>query len=116
MLIFLGSRLGLGTEKTISVDCFVVLEDEHYCMTYQSFLLVDFFEVSMISIAREQAINMFYCVEFNKLDVIRLSKIIGDLKDIEICYSEDPTEPMLISIISINANYVVVRNTRKHIY
>lgn len=58
----------------------------------------------MITITREQAICMFYCEEFNESNVIRLTKIIDDLKDIEICYSEDPTEPMLKCITRINNN------------
>ncbi|KAI7876508.1 uncharacterized protein EV154DRAFT_526029 [Mucor mucedo] len=52
----------------------------------------------MIEISREQALCMFFYEEYNETNAARLSKLIDDLGNIEICYiDDDPTEPLLIS-------------------
>jgi hypothetical protein len=56
----------------------------------------------MITVTREQAICMFYCEEYNETNVTELTKIIDDLKNVEICYLEDPTKPILLCIRTIN--------------
>jgi hypothetical protein len=58
----------------------------------------------MITVTREQAICMFYCEEYNETNVAELTKIIDDLKNVEICYLEDPTKPFLCSLKSLKAN------------
>ncbi|CEP14846.1 hypothetical protein [Parasitella parasitica] len=58
----------------------------------------------MVTISREQAICMFYCEPYNESNVVKLSKLIDDMNNIEICYSDDPTEPMLISLKSLYAS------------
>ncbi|KAL7311413.1 hypothetical protein PS15m_009182 [Mucor circinelloides] len=60
----------------------------------------------MITISREQAICMFYCEPYNESNVVKLSKLIDDMNNIEICYSDDPTEPMLLCQTRINQNSV----------
>ncbi|KAI9020182.1 hypothetical protein CLU79DRAFT_756057 [Phycomyces nitens] len=58
----------------------------------------------MVTISREQAICMFYSEPYNESNVVKLSKLIENLDDIEICYSVDPTEPMLLCQTRINQN------------
>ncbi|PHZ09665.1 uncharacterized protein RHIMIDRAFT_262112 [Rhizopus microsporus ATCC 52813] len=58
----------------------------------------------MITISREQAICMFYCQPYNESNASKLSKLIDNMDNIEICYSDDPTEPMLISLQSLHTN------------
>jgi hypothetical protein len=45
-----------------------------------------------------------YCEPYNEPNVAKLSKLIDDMSNIEICYVDDPTEPMLISLKSLHAN------------
>ncbi|KAI9475368.1 MAG: hypothetical protein EXX96DRAFT_539968 [Benjaminiella poitrasii] len=49
---------------------------------------------------------MFYCEPYNESNVVKLSKLIDDMNNIEICYSDDPTEPMLLCQTRINQNPV----------
>ncbi|KAI7872172.1 hypothetical protein BDF14DRAFT_735621 [Spinellus fusiger] len=58
----------------------------------------------MVIISREQAVCMFYCEPYNESNVVKFSKLIDDINNVEICYSVDPTEPMLISLKSLYAN------------
>ncbi|KAI8376266.1 uncharacterized protein BYT42DRAFT_497920 [Radiomyces spectabilis] len=60
----------------------------------------------MVTISREQAICMFYCELYNESNVVKLSKLIDDMNNIEICYSDNPTEPMLLCQTRINQNPV----------
>ncbi|KAI7899555.1 uncharacterized protein BX663DRAFT_418464, partial [Cokeromyces recurvatus] len=53
-------------------------------------------------ISREQAICMFYCQPYNESNISKLSKLIDNVENIEICYSYDPTEPMLISLKTLH--------------
>ncbi|KAI8093689.1 uncharacterized protein BX664DRAFT_330332 [Halteromyces radiatus] len=58
----------------------------------------------MIIVTREQAVCMFFCEEYTESNVIKCSKKIDDREDIEICYAEDPTEPILLHQLCINGN------------
>ncbi|KAI7900692.1 uncharacterized protein BX663DRAFT_517293 [Cokeromyces recurvatus] len=58
----------------------------------------------MITISREQAICMFYCQPYNESNVSKLSKLIDNMDNIEICFADDPTEPMLLRQLRINQN------------
>ncbi|KAI8329964.1 hypothetical protein BC941DRAFT_441740 [Chlamydoabsidia padenii] len=56
----------------------------------------------MVTINREQAICMFYCEPYNESNVVKLSKLIDDMNNIEICYSDDPTEPNHSTLVPSN--------------
>jgi hypothetical protein len=58
----------------------------------------------MLTITREQAICMFYCEKYNDENVAELIKRIDEMKDVDICYTEDPTEPFLVFEGKINQN------------
>ncbi|KAI9253627.1 hypothetical protein BY458DRAFT_337359 [Sporodiniella umbellata] len=60
----------------------------------------------MITITREQAICMLYCVLFDDENVKKFVPTIDALKGLEICYKEDPMEPMLISLKKLEARVV----------
>ncbi|KAI9253034.1 hypothetical protein BY458DRAFT_353984 [Sporodiniella umbellata] len=49
----------------------------------------------MIVITREQALCIFYCEPFTKCNVEKFSKVIDNLKNVEICYYNDPKRPSL---------------------
>lgn len=51
----------------------------------------------MVIISRDQTICIFYCKPYNAKNVIKFSKIIDDLKNVEICYGENPKRPFLCS-------------------
>ncbi|KAI8982142.1 hypothetical protein BDF20DRAFT_937776 [Mycotypha africana] len=57
----------------------------------------------MTNITREQAICMLYCEVFNVENVKKLVPTIDALKNLEICYKEDPIRPMVTSVLKINA-------------
>ncbi|KAI8880788.1 hypothetical protein K501DRAFT_190514 [Backusella circina FSU 941] len=57
----------------------------------------------MKTITREQAICMLYCVPFNDENVKKFVPTTDALKSLEICYKEDPMEPIVISIYKMNA-------------
>lgn len=52
---------------------------------------------------------MLYCVPFNDENVKKFVLTIDALKSLEICYKEDPMEPMLISLKSLEAHTVKYR-------
>ncbi|ORX52021.1 hypothetical protein DM01DRAFT_1337009 [Hesseltinella vesiculosa] len=59
----------------------------------------------MATITRQQAICMFYCEKYNEDNVIRLSKRIDEMEDVDICYlKDDPTRPFLCSVTTIHSN------------
>ncbi|KAG1140683.1 hypothetical protein G6F37_012940 [Rhizopus arrhizus] len=62
-------------------------------------------------ISKEQAVCIFYCQAYNESNVAELTKRIEEMKDVDICYLEDPTEPILACIITINS-----RPFRYHLY
>lgn len=46
---------------------------------------------------------IFYCQAYNESNVAELTKRIEEMKDVDICYLEDPTEPILASLPSMNS-------------
>jgi hypothetical protein len=53
--------------------------------------------MNMMTITRERAICMLYCEPYNDENVKKLVPTIDALQGLEICYKEDPMEPMLLS-------------------
>ncbi|ORX47506.1 hypothetical protein DM01DRAFT_1339136 [Hesseltinella vesiculosa] len=49
-------------------------------------------------ISRDQAICLLFCEEYNEGNAARLRKRIEDMKDFEICYENDPQDPVLIHL------------------
>ncbi|KAI7903278.1 uncharacterized protein BX663DRAFT_551574 [Cokeromyces recurvatus] len=47
-----------------------------------------------MNITREQAVYMFFGEEFNEVNKSVLVKRIDEMKDIDVCYIDDPTVPM----------------------
>ncbi|ORX63185.1 hypothetical protein DM01DRAFT_1331259 [Hesseltinella vesiculosa] len=58
----------------------------------------------MIEITRDRAICMFYYEEYNNANVARLRQRIDNMEGIDICYTNDPLEPLLLTSKSININ------------
>ena len=54
-------------------------------------------------ISREQAVCIFYCQAYNDSNVAELTKRIEEMKDVDICYLQDPTEPILACVMTINS-------------
>lgn len=40
---------------------------------------------------------MFHCEEYNDDNVARLQKWLDEMKDLELCYRHDPTDPILVT-------------------
>lgn len=59
---------------------------------------------AMVVITREQAICTFYCKEYNEKNVTKLTKIIDSVKNVDICYLENPFMPILCSFETMRAN------------
>lgn len=55
-----------------------------------------------MKVTRDQAICMFFCEEHNNENVARLGKRIEEMEDLELCYLQHPTDPVLVSIRLIN--------------
>lgn len=53
----------------------------------------------MLIISKEQAACIFYCQAYNKSNAAKLTKRIEEIKYVGICYFEDPTEPILVSLV-----------------
>ncbi|ORX52022.1 hypothetical protein DM01DRAFT_1337010 [Hesseltinella vesiculosa] len=58
----------------------------------------------MVSITRQQAICMFYCEKYNEENIVKLSKRIEEIEDVDICYMNDPASPLLQCQKRINQN------------
>ncbi|KAI8092388.1 uncharacterized protein B0P05DRAFT_226146 [Gilbertella persicaria] len=58
----------------------------------------------MIVITREQAICMFFLRGIQRRYVKKLTKEVDDFVDGEICYTEDPTKPIILIKRTINRN------------
>jgi len=52
-------------------------------------------------ISKEQAVCIFYFQAYNESNVSELTKRSKEMKDVNICYLEDPTEPILVSLLSM---------------
>lgn len=90
-------------ERVIRIKCGHIRLGAYISFWHASFQQ-PFLFTTMVTISREQAICMCYCEAFNKLNVVKLSKLIDDMSIIEICYAEDSTEPMLLCQARINQN------------
>jgi hypothetical protein len=53
---------------------------------------------------------MFYCEEYNEKNVANLTKEIGTIKNVDICYLENPSMPILCSLQTMRAK------PRYHLY
>jgi hypothetical protein len=61
-----------------------------------------------MNITRNQAICMFFHVEYNEQNVAKFSKKIEDFEEVDICYENDPKVPVLVArtkIFSEPLNY-----------
>lgn len=58
----------------------------------------------MITITREQAICIFFVKPYSEENVARLVPIIDNMDDLEICYKDDPTMPILEHVANIRSN------------
>ncbi|KAI8084166.1 uncharacterized protein B0P05DRAFT_536388 [Gilbertella persicaria] len=58
----------------------------------------------MIVVTGEQAICMFFCEEYNGDNVEKLTKEVDDFVNSKICYTEDPTKPIILSKRTISQN------------
>ncbi|KAI8084167.1 uncharacterized protein B0P05DRAFT_536390 [Gilbertella persicaria] len=58
----------------------------------------------MIVVTGEQAICMFFCEEYNGDNVEKLTKEVDDFVNSKICYTEDPTKPIICSPKTLKAN------------
>jgi hypothetical protein len=54
-----------------------------------------------MKITRDQAVCMFFCEEYNEENVARFSKKIEDFGCVDICYENDPTKPILVTLTKI---------------
>lgn len=90
----------------LSTCCEVVTTAESFLFSFLSL-----FDCIMPIISRDQAVCIFYCQEHNESNVAELTKRIEEMKDIDICYLEDPTEPFLACVTTINS-----RPFRYHLY
>ncbi|KAI8973791.1 hypothetical protein BDF20DRAFT_823931 [Mycotypha africana] len=58
----------------------------------------------MVTITRQQALCMFFIKEYTEENVKKLEKKLEEIEDVEICYIDDPTEPVLINKVKIIQN------------
>ncbi|ORX52662.1 hypothetical protein DM01DRAFT_1276028, partial [Hesseltinella vesiculosa] len=54
-------------------------------------------------ITKGQALCMFYLESYTEENVMKLTETLEEMGNLEICYSDDPTEPVLCSCAIINA-------------
>ncbi|ORX54155.1 hypothetical protein DM01DRAFT_267611 [Hesseltinella vesiculosa] len=47
---------------------------------------------------------MFFCEKYTEDNVEKLTKKIEKVKDIDICYLNDPVQPFMCSILAIKSN------------
>jgi hypothetical protein len=58
----------------------------------------------MAMITREQALCMLHCAPYNNENAKKYAQMVDNLKNLEICYMENPMEPILTSLKMIEAN------------
>jgi C4-dicarboxylate transporter len=54
-----------------------------------------------MNITRNQAICMFYYVDYTEENVKKYKKELEDLGKVEICYNIDPLQPILVTLTRI---------------
>lgn len=68
-----------------------------------------------LNITKERALCVLFCKEYNQENVIQLVKRIQDLKDMDVCYINNPREPVIVPLDRILSNpykyqrYIVFR-------
>lgn len=55
------------------------------------------------NIAREQAICIFFCHKYTESNVKKLLKRMETFEDVDICYDNDPLQPVLLCNEKINS-------------
>lgn len=55
-------------------------------------------------ISEERALCIFFSEEYNKENVVRLTPKLVAMKDLGLCYTNDPRLPMLMSLARIHSN------------
>ncbi|KAG0937917.1 hypothetical protein G6F29_008452 [Rhizopus arrhizus] len=88
--------LSVTVSVTVSVDDSVVVSEQ-----------VIFFKLSCISVSVstsviEQALCMLHCAPYNNENAKKYAQMVDNLKNFEICYMENPMEPIIISNLKIN--------------
>ncbi|ORY88689.1 hypothetical protein BCR43DRAFT_448692, partial [Syncephalastrum racemosum] len=48
-------------------------------------------------VTKEQALCMLYCEDYTEDNAATLQKRLNDVEDFELCYRDDPTDPVLVS-------------------
>lgn len=48
--------------------------------------------------------HVFFCEEYNEENVEKLTKEVDDFANGEICYTEDPTKPIICALKILKAN------------
>ena len=67
----------------------------------------------MVVVTREQAICMFYCEEYDETNVENLTKEVDAIKNVDICYFDDPLAPVLLCTRTINQNPFKIHKYQK---
>ncbi|KAI7851661.1 hypothetical protein BDC45DRAFT_511427 [Circinella umbellata] len=57
-----------------------------------------------MNVTKQQALCMFHCEEYTNDNVIRLQKRLEEMEDLELCYRDDPTDPVMVSKRTIDNN------------
>lgn len=58
----------------------------------------------MVTISREEAICLFYAVPYNQENVIKYTKMIEVMEDVEICFTRNLKKPRLLCTRVIYTN------------
>jgi len=48
--------------------------------------------------------HVFFCEEYNEDNIQKLTKEVDDFVRCEICYTDDPTKPIICSLKTLRAN------------
>ncbi|KAI9308427.1 hypothetical protein BJ944DRAFT_227745 [Cunninghamella echinulata] len=70
----------------------------------------------MCNVSYEGAIYIFYCEGFNKTNVIRLSKKLDNMKDLQLCYESNPTLSILVLRLKANKLPPVLPDTLSNMF
>ncbi|ORZ19047.1 hypothetical protein BCR42DRAFT_412088 [Absidia repens] len=62
-----------------------------------------------MEISKDQAICMFFYVEYTEENVMKYKKVLEDFGDVEICYNTDPKQPILVTERKIHECPLVYR-------
>jgi hypothetical protein len=62
-----------------------------------------------MEISKDQAMCMFFYVEYTEENVIKYKKVLEDFGDVEICYNVDPKQPVLVNVRRIHERPLLYR-------